>query len=220
MICARNYLRLVACALGIAVALSVVAVHAQDKSDGAAASGFSFDVYGDSRSMMYLPYKQEQEAEARKLMVDMFELVLPAKVSQEMVDKYVKLTYDPSNHELIQIVMPFMTASEVTTLRVDKGWVTEASVEDVKLLPGVSRTMFRLDGGDWVAREVVNDIKKDNAKFLVNTGDLVWWGRQGGKPSENPYWKLVNEDVLKQLPGPDKESKGCWSGWACFSRRG
>ena len=37
--------------------------------------GFSFAVYGDSRSMMYLPYKQDQEAEARKLMVDMFELV-------------------------------------------------------------------------------------------------------------------------------------------------
>jgi hypothetical protein len=39
--------------------------------------------------------------------------------------------------------MPFDTASEVTTLKFDKGWVTEASVEDVKLLPGVHRTMFR-----------------------------------------------------------------------------
>jgi hypothetical protein len=36
------------------------------------------------------------------------------------------------------------------TLTVDPGWVTEASVEDVKLLPGVHRTMFRLQGGDWV----------------------------------------------------------------------
>ena len=85
--------------------------------------------------MMYLPYKADQEAEARQLMVDMFELVVPAKVSQEMVNKYVKLTYDPATKELVQIVMPFMTASEVTTLTVDKGWVTEASVEDVKLLP-------------------------------------------------------------------------------------
>jgi hypothetical protein len=32
-------------------------VEAQGKS-GAVGSGFSFDVYGDSRSMMYLPYKQ------------------------------------------------------------------------------------------------------------------------------------------------------------------
>jgi len=109
--------------------------------------------------MMYLPYKANQEAEARQLMVDMFELVLPAKVSQEMVNKHVKLTYDPATKELVQIVMPFMTASEVTTLTVDKGWVTEASVEDVKLLPGVRRTMFRLQGGDWVAREAVKDIK-------------------------------------------------------------
>jgi len=105
------------------------------------------------------------------------------------------------------MVMPFMTASEVTTLTFDKGWVTEASVEDVKLLPGVRRTMFRLQGGDWVAREVVKDIKDGHAKFLLNTGDLVWWGKQGGKPSDNPYWKLVNEDVLKQLPPPDKEMR-------------
>src|SRR5229473_8590510 len=83
---------------------------------GAADKGFSFAVYGDSRSMMYLPYKQDQEAEARQLMVDMFELVLPAKVSQAVVDKNVKLTYDPSNKELMQMEMPFMTSSEVATL--------------------------------------------------------------------------------------------------------
>src|SRR6476646_510130 len=63
--------------------------------------GFAFDVYGDSRSMMYLPYKADQEAEARQLMVDMFELVLPAKVSQAMVNKYVQLTYDPATKELV-----------------------------------------------------------------------------------------------------------------------
>lgn len=70
-------------------------------------SGFSFDVYGDSRSMMYLPYKASQEAEARQLMVDLFDLVLPEKVSQETVNKYVKLTYDPATKELVQMVMPF-----------------------------------------------------------------------------------------------------------------
>jgi hypothetical protein len=166
---------------------------------------FSFAVYGDSRSMMYLPYKQDQEAEARRLMVDMFELVLPAKVAPEVVQKDVKLIYDPSSKELVEMVMPFDTASEITTLKFDKGWVTEASVEDKTLLPGVSRTMFRLEGGDWVAKEVVANVKSGRAQFIVNTGDMVWWGKQGGKPSDNPYWKLVNEDVLKQLPKPDHE---------------
>ena len=42
-------------------------------------SGFSFAVYGDSRSMMYLPYKSNQREEAIKLMVDIFALVLPEK---------------------------------------------------------------------------------------------------------------------------------------------
>ena len=74
-------------------------------------SGFAFAVYGDSRSMMYLPYTKAEEAQAHQLMVDMFDLVLPAKISQETVDKYVKLTYDPATNELIQIVMPFDTAS-------------------------------------------------------------------------------------------------------------
>ena len=140
-------------------------------------------------------------------MVEMFDLVLPEKVAEAVVKKDVKLIYDPATKELVQIVMPFMTDSEVTTLTVDKGWVTEASVEDVKLLPGVRRTMFRLQGGDWVAREVVKDVQSGRAKFILNTGDMVWWGKQGGTPSENPYWKLVNEDVLKQLPAPDDQMR-------------
>jgi hypothetical protein len=44
---------------------------------------FSFAVYGDSRSMMYVPYKSDQRDEAIKLMVDIFALVLPEKVAEE-----------------------------------------------------------------------------------------------------------------------------------------
>ena len=51
--------------------------------------------------------------------------------------------------------MPFMSKTEVMTLSVDKGWVTRATVEDVKLLPGVHREMFQLEGGEWVTREIV-----------------------------------------------------------------
>src|SRR5450432_4355952 len=174
---------------GILYALSVPVQSVQSSG-----SGFSFAVYGDSRSMMYLPYKEDQQDSAKKLMVELFSLVLPEKVSQEVVNKDVKLTYDSSTKELIQLVMPFASASEVATLRIDKGWVTYASVEDTKLLPGVSTPMFRLEGGDWVTREIVRDVKNGRAKFIVNTGDMVWWGNQAGKPSDNPYWKLVNEE--------------------------
>ncbi len=172
-----------------------------------AGKGFSFDVYGDSRSMMYLPYKQDQEAQARELMVDMFELVLPEKVAAAAVEKDVKLIYDPDTKELIQMVMPFLTASEVMTLTLDKGWVTEASVEDVKLLPGVRRQVFRLEGGDWVTREMVKDVQQGRAKFLLSTGDLIWWAKQANRPSDSPYWKLVNEEVMSQLPQPDSDMK-------------
>jgi hypothetical protein len=40
---------------------SAIAQNVQNTAD----SGFSFDVYGDSRSMMYLPYQAAQEADAR-----------------------------------------------------------------------------------------------------------------------------------------------------------
>jgi hypothetical protein len=196
-------LRLLAVLLAQLLTHSAIAQNAKTT----ATSGFSFDVYGDSRSMMYLPYRASQEADARTLMVDMFDLVLPEKVAAGVVQKDVKLIYDPSSHELVQLVMPFETQSEVTTLTLDKGWVTSASVEDVKLLPGVHRTMFRLEGGEWVAREVVRDVKAGGATFILNTGDLVWWGRQGDKPSDNPYWTLVDKQVLQQLPPPDQEMK-------------
>jgi hypothetical protein len=105
------------------------------------------------------------------------------------------------------MVMPFATASEVTTLTFDKGWVTEASVEDVKLLPGVHRTMFRVEGGAWVAREIVKDVQRGRARFVLHTGDLVGWGKQGVSPSENPYWTLVNGEVLERLPPPDDQMR-------------
>src|SRR5262249_29980057 len=193
-------------ALAAAPALPQLLLPATARAQGGN-SAFSFAVYGDSRSMMYLPYKSDQREEAIKLMVDMFELVFPEKVAEEVVKKYVKLIYDPSTDELVQVVMPFESKSEVTALTVDKGWVTEASVEDVKLLPGVRRTMFRLQGGEWVAREVVKDVQSGRAKFIVNTGDMVWWGKQGPTPTENPYWRLVYEDVLKKLPAPDQQMR-------------
>lgn len=191
--------------LAIAIA-SLTSTQAQTPTPAASPSaGFSFAVYGDSRSMMYLPPTSDQREEAVKLVVDMFELVMPEKIAEEVVRKDVKLIYDPATKELVQIVMPFMTRTEVMTLTVDKGWVTEASVEDLKLLPGVRRTMFRLHGGEWVAHGIVKDIQSGRARFIVNTGDMVWWGNQGAKPSENPYWKLVYEDVLKQMPAPDAQ---------------
>ena len=104
------------CFLVAALALvSSGAALAADQPKGKAQSGFSFAIYGDSRSMMYLPYKLDQREEATKLLVDMFNLVLPEKVSEEVVKRDVKLIYDPATGELLQIVMPFMTRSEVMT---------------------------------------------------------------------------------------------------------
>jgi hypothetical protein len=193
--------------VALAALLALLPFNAMAEQARSADSEVSFAVYEDSRSMMYLPYRADQEAEARKLMVNIFELVLPTKAAKEVVEKNVRLIYDPATHEVVRMVMPFMTMSEVTTLTFDKGWVTKASVEDVKLLPGVHRTMYEISSGDWVAREIVQAVKSGRAKFVLSTGDLVWWGLQGSRPSNNPYWKLVNDDVVKRLPSPDDQMR-------------
>ena len=145
---------------------------------GAADGGFSFAACDDTRPMMYLPQNADKP-DLTKLFVEMFGLVMPERIAEAVVKRDVKMIFDPVTKELIQIIMPFMTKTEVMTLTVDNSWVTEASVEDIKLLPGVHRVMFRLQGGDWVAREIVKDIQSGRAKFVVNSGDVVWWGNQG-----------------------------------------
>ena len=179
---------------------------ADEKSAAKGDGGFSFVAYGDSRPMMYLPMK-DGKPELTKLFVEMFGLVMPEKVAEEVVAKDVKMIFDPATKELIRVIMPFMTKTEVMTLSMDKGWVTEASVEDVKLLPGVHRTMFRLSGGDWVAREVVKHVQSGRARFVSNGGDVVWWGNQGHAIDDSPYWKRVNDTILKQLPPADAEMR-------------
>ena len=181
---------------------------AQDKVKAAQDSepGFSFAAHGDSRPMMYLPMK-DGKPELTKLFVEMFGLVMPEKIAEEVVARDVKMIFDPTTNELIRVIMPFMTKTEVMTLTVDKGWVTEASVEDIKLLPGVHRTMFRLSGGEWVAREIVKEVRSGRARFVSNGGDVVWWGNQGHTIDDSPYWKRVNDTMLKQLPPADAEMR-------------
>src|SRR5260370_8680852 len=169
-------------------------------------AGFSFAAVGDTRPMMYLPLKEGQP-DLNKFFVEMFGLVMPEKVAEAVVAKDVKMIFDPTTKDLIKVVMPFASKTEVMTLTVDKVWFTKASVKDLKLLPGVHRTMFRLQGGEWVTREIVKDVQSGRAKFVVNSGDAVWWGNQGLTVSDSPYWKRVNDTMLKKLPAPDDEMR-------------
>ena len=81
-----------------------------------ASSGFSFAVCGDSRPMMYLPVK-EGRPDLVGLFVEMFGLVMPDKVAEEVVKRDVKMIFDPTTNELSQVVMPFMSRSEVMSCR-------------------------------------------------------------------------------------------------------
>src|SRR5262245_32800647 len=95
------------------------------------ASGFSFDVYGDSCSIMCLHYYPAYMSDATMSLVDMLQLVLLAKVALEFFKKDLILIYYPVTKELTHFIMPFMTRSEVSYMTLDRGWVTEAAVEAV-----------------------------------------------------------------------------------------
>lgn len=199
--------RVLLAGLGMMPVLPGALISNMASAQGAATgNGFSFAAVGDTRPMMYLPNKDGQP-DLVKLFVEMFGLVLPEKVAEAVVKRDVKMTFDPVTGKLLQVVMPFASRSEVMTLSVDEGWVTEASVEDVKLLPGVHRTMFRLSGGDWVSREIVKDVRSGRARFVINSGDVVWWGNQGLTLEQSPYWQRVNDTMLSQLPPPDDEMR-------------
>ena len=111
-------------------------------------------------------------------MVDMFELVLPSNVAAAVVKKDVKLTYDPATKELVQMVMPFIP-QRGDHVDDGQGLGHGGLGRGRETAAGCARAMFRLHGGDWVAREVVKDVQSGRARFILNTGDMVWWGKQG-----------------------------------------
>jgi hypothetical protein len=67
--------------------------------------------------------------------------------------------------------------------------------------------MFCLEGGEWVAREIVQHVWAGRAKFVINSGDVVWWGNQGLSIKDSPYWKRLNDSMLKLLPDADAEMR-------------
>jgi hypothetical protein len=85
-------------------------------------AGFSFAAVGDTRPMMYFPLKEGQP-DLNKFFVEMFGLVMPEKVAEAVVAKDVKMIFDPATKELITVIMPFASKTEIMTLTLDKGWV-------------------------------------------------------------------------------------------------
>ena len=99
----RALLSMFAALPALSGSLLVSPARAQNAAVGA---GFSFAAVGDTRPMMYLPQNQG-EPDYVKLFVEMFGLVMPEKVAEEVVAKYVKMTFDSDTKELVQVVMPF-----------------------------------------------------------------------------------------------------------------
>lgn len=184
------------------LALSVAAAPIFGNSAYAQDAGrFSFVAYGDSRSMMYLPYKKAETEKIQGLVSQLFALILGENIALELVKKDVKLTFDAETEELIGIEMPHYTKSEVARLSFRDGW----PVEDTKLAPGKRFTMYRNFGADWIANGILREVTNGDAKFVINAGDVVWWGYQCKTVEDSPYWQRMNDMLLSRLPAPDSE---------------
>src|SRR5882724_7455332 len=84
-------------------------------ASASAGSGFSFAAYGDSRPMLYLPVKNDGQPDLTEIFVELFGLVMPEKIAEGVVKRDVKTIFDPVTKELIRIIMPFMSKTEVMT---------------------------------------------------------------------------------------------------------
>jgi hypothetical protein len=65
--------------------------------------------------------------------------------------------------------------------------------------------MYRNFGGQWVANGIVREVAEGGAKFVIDRGDVVWWGYQGKTLEDSPYWKRWNDLLLSKLPAPDDD---------------
>jgi hypothetical protein len=140
-------------ALAALPALSAPLLASSARAQSAATQGgFSFAAVGDTRPMMYLP-PSAGEPDLVKFFTEMFGLVMPDRVAEEVVKNYVRMTFDPDTKELIQVVMPFMTKTEVMTLTVDKGWVTGPRSRTSSCFPAsIARCSGSRAASGWRAR--------------------------------------------------------------------
>ncbi|MFA6075587.1 MAG: metallophosphoesterase [Negativicutes bacterium] len=173
------------------------------KSNGSE-PGFSFVVYGDSRTEMYLPYKEDEQNKIYDRSFDLFQLFMADNVAKEMIKDYVKLKFDPVTKDLSE--MRITTPKGTGVFKVNNGWVVETYLESPKN-PELRLTIFRLYAGDWVNNALAEEVNTGNAKFVVNTGDFVWWELQGKTLKDSPYWQRFYELMIKKLSPADKELK-------------
>lgn len=166
---------------------------------------FSFVVFGDSRTVGKLPPSKDQIEGIQKGLINLYDILVGEKVDLKYIKEKVELTFDPITNALTNARLPLAYKPEIAYLTIDDGWITEASVENPRLLPGIRKTIYRICGGEWVARSATREVRERDAKFIINSGDLVLWGHEGYTPATSPYWSRFYEQIIDQLPPADPE---------------
>lgn len=159
--------------------------------------GFSFVVFGDSRSPGYIPYGKAQEGHIRD---SLKQILLYTSGSSTAVDE-IKLDFK-KNGELKRVILP-LGQGIVQTHYYEKGW------PDLIVRGGT--VVMRSKGREWVFKNVVRALKQGEKNpqkgpsFCLNTGDMVYWGLQGTSLEESPYWQQFYNEFLRHIPPSDPD---------------
>ena len=172
------------------VGISVLSPHNQDES-------FSFIVFGDSRNTVYLPYNSKQINKIEDIFdqMTMYAYGPDAAVEKEM-------SFDPETKKLDWYKYWPKGAPEEYELTILKnGWPH-------KIMKGPKAdVILRAEGQKWVYNQVLLEMKNNtgpsrNPLFVLNTGDMVYWGYQGKTLKKSPYWRDFYERFVSKLaPG-------------------
>lgn len=154
---------------------------------------FSFIVLGDTRTEPYMIGGKKQVQSMKTLLKKRYN------------KKHIRLFFDPTGLELRRAEV-FDDEDSKLILYYLGGWphfIVETS-------SGKSQVIMRDTGRKWVFDRIVASIKKGatgmagGALFLVHGGDIPVFGFQGTRLDESPYWQLFEDELLKQLPPPDR----------------
>ncbi len=135
----------------------------------------------------------------------MFGLVMPERVAEEVVKRDVKMIFDPVTNELIEVVMPFMSRSEVMTLSVDQVGLPVPRSRMSNCFPVCTGKCFVLKpaiGSLVRSCSTCRPVARNSlSTAATSSGGVI------RSVKDSPYWKRLNDSMLKLLPDADAEMR-------------
>lgn len=151
---------------------------------------FSFLATGDSRTEVYLTGGPNQEQEMKELFDKTY--------GMQGLSRDFKFTYDPDTGALTRI------EGRGSVLVYKEGWPVYYRITQGSEVIGIMHDTGRKWVWNRIAAEINRGASGKGALFLVHGGDFIVDGSMGKTLDENPYWQLIQDEILSRLPPPSK----------------